>query len=105
MIGLPKQITRTMHIVYDPAFYLADKDRLSIAEHDPSDLVESRRFSIGTVVVTVDVPQDVDITGQQVAILRQQKASIEVEAATRVRIIERKIQDLLALPAPAEEAQ
>lgn len=101
MSNLPKQITKTLFIHFLPDNHSADQENLDrafqVCDFDASGSEYSIRVLIGTQEMTLDIPQDVDVVGTQIATLREQKQKALAEGQRKANEIEEKIQSLLAL--------
>lgn len=103
MINLPKQVTRTMYVIYQTDPWVQDENRVTLMPFDSS-RYGGGDICLGTVEVTFDVPQQVDVVGAQVANLRARRDAVVAEMTAKTAEIDRQIQELLALPATSVEA-
>lgn len=99
-MNLPKQVTKTMYVMYHTECWRTEENRVSLWPLDTS-RNEKDDVLLGTIEVAFDVPQNVDVVGTQVANLRKQRDDLVAKAAAGAAKIDRQIQELLALPAPA----
>lgn len=89
---LPKTITETVYLTARPASWEKCGYAFSLVSFESKDYIY-----LGSVEVTMDVPQGYDLTNAHIDILKAEKSSIQAEAHIKANNIEDQIQRLLAI--------
>jgi len=100
---IPKQITKTLYIHYN-ASHFDDDSKISILDFESTGGELFPRVLLGKIEVTFDIPQDVNVVEALVDQLKKQKAVIAAKAHKEQAELDRKIHELLALPAMSDDS-
>ncbi len=87
-------ITKTIFLSASPATYADDGYAYYMSEYESDD-----RIMMGSIEVSIDIPEGFDINSAHVEILKKEKNKIYAEAQLKCNNLEEQIQSLLAIEA------
>lgn len=87
-----KTITKTVYLSAEPATWEDDGYHYTMLDFETA-----HRITVGSMEVSIDIPDDFDITNAHIEILRAEKQKIHAEAQVKTNNLEEQIQSLLAI--------
>lgn len=88
-------ITKTIYLNAVPSDFEDGGYRYSMLDFDRDDGI-----NVGSIEVSIDIPEDFDLNSAHVEILKTEKNKIYAEAQLKCNNLEEQIQSLLAIEAP-----
>lgn len=99
-IEIPEQVKKTLYVTIGVGQWNYNDVDISSNNFTGSDGFE--RVNLTSIEVTIDIPKGIDVKSELIAILEDQKASIQSEFHMQLKNVQDKIDNLLAIENKSE---